>query len=103
MWKKISRIISKNNAIDILPASSPKDAKIQEFSVLFKSWNVPHCVLKHLNFKATYTCRNFKPKQIRSHTVAVTEKEGVLNQFINWYKGKKIKGGLSSVATQQRL
>ena len=34
-----------------------------------------------------------------AHTVAVTKKEGVLENFVKWYKGQNIKGGLSSVAT----
>ena len=28
----------------------------------------------------------------------VTEKEGPLEEFVKWYKGQNIKGGLSSVA-----
>ena len=61
--------------------------------------NVPHFVQIYQNFKATCTCRNFKPKHICSHTVAVTEKEGALENFVKWYKGQNITGGLSSVAT----
>ena len=96
MWKKASRIISQPNSI--CPAPS-KDGKIQTFSVISETGNVPHCVQIYHNFKATCTCRNFKPKHICSHTVAVTEKEGVLENFVKWYKGQNIKGGLSSVAT----
>ena len=61
--------------------------------------SIPHFFQVYANFKATCTCRNFKPKQICSHSVAVTEKEGVLDKFVTWYKGQKIKGGLSSAAT----
>ena len=96
MGKKASRIVSQPNSI--CPAPS-KDGKIQTFSVISETGNVPHCVQIYQNFKATCTCRNFKPKHICSHTVAITEKEGVLENFVKWYKGQNIKGGLSSVAT----
>ena len=96
MWKKASRIISQPNSI--CPAPS-KDGKIQTFSVISKTGNVPHCVQIYQNFKATCTCSNVKAKHICSHTVAVTKKEGVLENFVKWYKGQNIKGGLSSVAT----
>ena len=96
IWKKSARLLSQPNAV--LPAPS-KEVKIKTFSVMSESGNVPHCVQFYANFKATCTCRNFKPKQICSHTVAVTEKEGALDKFVTWYKGQNIKGGLSSVAT----
>lgn len=90
MWKKAGRLISQPNAI--FPAPS-KEAKIQSFSVISESGNVPHFVQVYANFKTTCTCSNFKPKQICSHTIAVTEKEGGLQEFIKWYKQQKIKGG----------
>ena len=111
MWKKASRIISQPNSI--CPAPS-KDGKTQTFSVVSETGNVPHCVQIYQNFKATCICRNFKPKHICSHTVffcislfyficshtvAVTEKEGSLENFVTWYKGQNIKGGLASVVT----
>ena len=96
MWKKAGRIIAQPNAI--FPAPS-KDTKIQSFSVVSESGNIPNYVQIYPNFTATCTCRNFKPKQICSHTIAVTEKEGTLNKFVAWYKQQRIKSGLSSVAT----
>ena len=96
IWKKAGRLLSQPKSV--LPAPL-KDAKIQAFSVISESGKVPHCVQIYANFKAACTCRNFKPKQICSHTVAVTEKEGALDKFVTWYKGQNIKGGLSSVAT----
>ena len=96
LWKKAGRMIAQPNAI--FPAPS-KDTKIQSFSVVSESGNIPNYVQIYPNFKATCTCRNFKPKQICSHTIAVTEKEGTLNKYVAWYKQQRIKSGLSSVAT----
>ena len=95
MWKKAGKIISQPNSI--FPAPS-KGGKIQTFSMISETGNIPHCVQIYQNFKATCTCRNFKPKHICSHTFAVTEKEGALEEFMKWYKGQNIKGGLSSIA-----
>ena len=96
MWNKAGRVISQPNSI--CPAPS-KDGKILTFSVISETGNVPRFVQIYQNFKATCTCRNFKAKHICSHTVAVTEKEGALENFVKWYKGQNITGGLSSVAT----
>ena len=96
IWKKAGRILSQSTTI--FPAPS-RDSKIRTFSIMSERGSIPHFVQVNTNFKATCTCTNFKPKQIFSHSVAVTEKEGVLDKFVTWYKGQKIKGGLSSAAT----
>ena len=95
MWKKAGKIISQPNSI--FPAPS-KDGKIQTFSMISETGNIPHCVQIYQSFKATCTFTNFKPRHICSHTVAVTEKEGAFEEFVKWYKGQNIKGGLSSAA-----
>ena len=89
----------KNNFPTKLLSAQHHQRKDTDIFCVSETGNVPHCVQIYQNFKATCTCRNFKPKHICSHTVAVTEKEGVLGNFVKWYKGQNIKGGLSSVAT----
>ena len=56
------------------------------------------CFTKAFHLRCFRTRRNFKPKHTCSHAVAVTEKDGALEEFVKWYKGQNIKGGLSSVA-----
>lgn len=96
IWKKAGRILSQLNTIYPVPS---RDSKIRTSSVMSQKGSIPHFVQVCANSKVTFTCRNFKQKQICSHSVAVTEKEGALDKFITWYKRQKIKGGLVSVAT----
>lgn len=83
----------KNNFPTKLLSAQHHQRKDTDIFCVFETGNVPHCVQIYQNFKATCTCRNFKAKHICSHTVAVTEKEGVLENLVKWYKGQNIKVG----------
>ena len=96
VWKKAPRLLSEPQSILKAPS---KDSKIKAFSVLSESTNVPNYVQIHGNAKVTCTCKQFPPKKICSHSVAVAEKEDMLKHFIDWLLKANSSSNITLTAT----
>jgi hypothetical protein len=96
VWKKAKRLVSKPE--NILQAPS-KDPQIKAFSAVSESSNIPNYVQVHSTAKVTCTCKLFPPKKICAHSVAVAEKEGILQQFVDWLVKTNCSSNVSLVAT----
>ena len=96
LWKKAKRLISQPDTI--MPAPSTEKST-KAFSVLSESGNTPNFVKVFNSAKITCTCRNYKPKKICSHAISVAESQGVLREFVAWYRKQKVPTNLTSVAT----
>ena len=96
VWKKAQRLLSEPQSILKAPS---KDSKIKAFSVLSESTNVPNYVQIHGNAKVTCTCKQFPPKRICSHSVAVAEKEDMLKHFIDWLLKTNSSSNITLTAT----
>lgn len=80
-WRKAERLLSQPDIV--MPAPSA-DKSCKAFSVLSESVDAPHLVKAFNSAKITCTCKNYKPKNVCSHIIAVAEKHGVLNEFVVW-------------------
>ena len=85
-------------AAEFLQAPS-KDSKIKVFLVLSESTNIPNYVQVHGNGKVTCTCKQFPPKKICAHSIAVAEKDNMLKQFIDWLLKTNCLSNISLTAT----
>lgn len=56
------------------------------FSVISETSDTPNFVQLASNGKITCTCKNYRPKKVCSHAIAVAEKENRLNDFVSWYR-----------------
>lgn len=96
IWKKASRLLAKKDAI--FPAPS-KDTSVMSFSVISETSDTPNFVQLASNGKITCTCKNYRPKKVCSHAIAVAEKENRLNDFVSWYRKQKVPNNLTAVAS----
>ncbi|CAH3167975.1 unnamed protein product [Pocillopora meandrina] len=79
IWKKAGRILPQSNTIFPAPL---RDSKIRTFSIMSERGSIPHFVQPPVH------------AQISNQNKYV---EGALDKFMTWFKGQRIKGGLSSV------
>lgn len=96
IWKKASRLLAKKDAI--FPALS-KDTSVMSFSVISETSDTPNFVQLASNGKITCTCKNYRPKKVCSHVIAVAEKENRLNDFVSWHRKQKVPNNLTAVAS----
>ena len=96
MEKKASRLLATKDAI--FPAPS-KDTSVMSFSVISETSDTPNFVQLACNGKITCTCKNYKPKKVCSHAIAVAENENRLNDFVSWYRKQKVPNNLTAVAS----
>ena len=67
--------------------------------MLSESTNIPNYVQVYSTAKVTCTCKQFPPKKICSHSVAVAEKENVLKKFVDWLLKTNCSSNVSLTAT----
>ena len=91
IWEKAAKLL-KNFGQNVCPAPSSA-TNIKAFSVLNQNekGRIPYYMEVHESTKTgsncvkiTCTCPMYKPNEICSHCVAVSDKCGVLSKFLEW-------------------
>jgi len=84
IWKKAASLVSELNATVPAPGLGPKETMVKS-----KSGTTPHLIsVNGVKYECDDKCPQFKSIKLCSHTVAVSEVNGELKQFINWFKTK---------------
>ena len=96
IWKKASRLLAKKDAIFPEPS---KDTSVCHFCVISETSDTPNFVQLASNGKIRCTCKNYRPKKVCLHAIAVAEKENRLNDFVSWYRKQKVQNNLTAVAS----
>ena len=85
IWKKATSLVSEVNAIAPAPGLGPKEKMVKS-----KSGSTPHLIsVNGVKYECDNKCPHFKSIKLCSHTVAVSEVNGELREFISWFKTKK--------------
>lgn len=84
IWKKAASLISEVNAIVPALGLGPREKMVKS-----KSGSTPHLIsVNGFKYECDDKCPHFKSIKLCSHTVAASEVNGELKEFIKWIKSK---------------
>ena len=87
MWEKASKLLTMDNGITAAPSEDRKARMASSFS-----GKTPHFVSSRPSgqYVCDSMCIQWNSAKICSHTLAVTETNGELNQFLQWYSNSGV-------------
>ena len=95
IWTKAEQYLMSNSEIVKAPGNDTK-----AMMVASRSGQTPHYVrcLQSAHYVCDNNCLQWKSAQICSHVIAVSEKNGQLHSFLEWYKKTEQQPNITSLA-----